>query len=272
MPLDSRGEFLSMTLTPVCKTQRTGKNFGIFSSLDSTNNYVKRGASVLCDGYTVVAREQLSGRGRQGKSFYSPDKDGLYMSILFKNDKALNDELFTVKACLAVCFALNRMCGIENTGKIGIKWVNDVYFGDKKLCGILCERFNDGDGNMCIAAGFGINFRFDNESAPAELKEIVASVYDITHTEYDRILLCGLICEEIERLVCDEAFSKEEILEIYKKYSVVIGKEINILREGQPPVRAAALDICEDGGLLVRTADGFTKKLCGGEISIRVKK
>ena len=74
-----------------------GKNYTILSSVDSTNNYVKKLSDVLPDGHVVIAHEQLSGRGRQGKSFYSPAGEGLYMSLLVKNPAKITDDLFTAK-------------------------------------------------------------------------------------------------------------------------------------------------------------------------------
>lgn len=263
-----------MNLNPMSdvQTHTVGKNIGIFESLDSTNSHAKRMIGFLNDGHVIAAREQLSGRGRQGKSFYSPENGGLYMTIVVKDKKATEDELFTVKACLAVCRGIDRLCGTDEKSGVGIKWVNDIYFGGKKLCGILCERFADHNGDYCVAAGFGINFKLEHSNIPSELRKTVTSLFDITKKRYDPMTLCAYICEEVEKLIYDSVYTDEEIISMYKRRSVVIGKEISIITEDNPPMRAAALDICPDGALLVRTQDGFTKKLCGGEISIKLKK
>ena len=245
-----------------------GKNITVLSSVDSTNNYVKEHAHILSDGHIVIAREQLSGRGRQGKKFYSPAGEGLYMSILVKDTHLSEDELFTAKICLAVCRAIDRLTGTDNNSGVGIKWVNDIYFGKKKLCGILCERFRASDGGTYVVAGIGVNISLAPGSVPKELKGIVTSLYDITKNVYDRFELSLLICEELENVFGTE---KQAVLSEYKRRSVVIGREIRIVREGGD-IRAAALDICEDGALLVRTEEGYTQKLCGGEITIRLKK
>ncbi len=258
-------------LSEMC-THTVGKNAGFFSSLDSTNSHAKKIAHLLSDGHVIVAREQLSGRGRQGKSFYSPENGGLYMSIVVKNKQAIEDKLFTVKACLAVCMAIDRLCGTGEKAGVGIKWVNDIFFGGKKLCGILCEHFTDKNGEECVVAGFGINFKLDSSKLPTELRRTVTSLYDMTKKRYDPVTLCAYICEEAEKLLYDSIFSEDDVISMYKRRSVVIGKEISILTADEAPVRAAALDICPDGALLVRTQDGFTKKLCGGEISIKLKK
>lgn len=245
-----------------------GKNVTFLSSVGSTNNYLKERAHIFSDGHVVVSSGQLSGRGRQGKSFYSPDGEGLYMSILVKDENRSRDALFTAKICLAVCRAIDRLTGTDNNSGVGIKWVNDIYFGKKKLCGILCERFTARDGNSYVVAGVGVNVALSQGNVPKELRSIATSLYDITKKVYSKNELCGLICEEFEKVFSQ---SDEDALTEYKRRSIVIGREIRIVCE-EGEVRAAALDICEDGGLLVRTEEGYTRKLCGGEITIRLKK
>ena len=245
-----------------------GKNYTVLSSVDSTNNYVKAHADILADGHLVIAHEQLSGRGRQGKSFHSPDGEGLYMSFIVKNPDTVTDELFTAKISLAVCRAIDRITGTDNNSGVGVKWVNDIYFGKKKLCGILCERFKSAKGETFVVAGIGVNLRLSAANLPKELRSIATSLYDMTKNVYDKFLLASLICEEFEKVM---ALSSSDAIDEYKRRSVVIGREISIVRE-EGDIRAAALDICEDGALLVRTEEGYTQKLCGGEISIRIKK
>ncbi len=252
-------------------TQKAGKSFSLFSSLGSTNSYARENISLLNDGHLIVSDEQLGGRGRQGKNFYSPE-GGLYMSLVIKDEKAAGDELFTVKASLAICRAIDRLCGVTESNGVGIKWVNDICFAGKKLCGILCERLTDDNGKSCVIAGFGINFKLDYSTIPSDIRKTATSLFDITKKSFSKLTLCKYICREIEDIIYNGTFDNEEVLRQYKRRSVVIGKEISILAGDEAPVRAAALDICPDGSLLVRTQDGFTRKLCGGEITVRLKK
>ena len=245
-----------------------GKDITVLSSVDSTNNYIKEHAVLLADGHVVIAHEQLSGRGRQGKNFYSPSGEGLYMSFLVKNPEISNDSLFTARICLAVCRAIDKLTCTDNNSGVGIKWVNDIYFGKKKLCGILCERFAAENSEKYVVAGIGVNINLVQAQVPKDLRSVVTSLYDMTKKTYDKFELAALICEEFEKVF---AISNQEALSEYKQRSVVIGREIRIVRE-DGDVRAAALDICEDGALLVRTEEGYTQKLSGGEITIRLKK
>ncbi len=247
-----------------------GETYTLLESVDSTNNYVKVLSNILPHGHAVIAKMQHAGRGRQGKSFYSPQNNGLYISFLLKDKRVLEGSLFTAKICVAVCRAIDALTGTTNANGVGIKWVNDIYFGGKKLCGILCERFINRDAESCIVAGIGVNLKIDASSLPTELSDIATSLYDITGKEYSSAALAKLICRELDNVFGEDA-DNDSLLDEYKKRSVVIGREITILSE-QGETRAAALDICKNGALLVRTEDGCTRELSGGEISVRLKK
>ena len=249
-------------------TVKYGNTFAMLTSVDSTNNYIRRLSPILPDGFVAFATEQLAGRGRQGKSFYSPD-GGLYFSVLFKSPQIVSDGLFTAKISLAVCRAIDKLTGTDASNGVGIKWVNDIYFGHKKLCGMLCERLEDGNGKPYVIAGIGVNLVLDRGELPRELRNTVCSLFDITKKHYDALELASLILGELEPLF-DGSISGEDFIREYSKRSIVVGHEITVLR-GDEKIRAAALEICADGSLLVRYEDGFTAKLCGGEISIRVK-
>ena len=110
----------------------------IYRELDSTNRAAKEAAfsGEAGHGALILARRQKSGRGRRGRSFYSPENAGLYMSIVLRPDRTLKEGLLiTTAAATAVCRAVKKICGID----LGIKWVNDLYFHNKKVCGILTE-------------------------------------------------------------------------------------------------------------------------------------
>ncbi len=261
-------------MTEIKEFERLGnigwsENFIVFESIDSTNNYIKQMCDVLSDGHIVVSGMQYGGRGRQGKSFYSPE-GGLYMSVLVKEPRKVCEPLFTARVCLAVCRALEELCGSEKGKEIGIKWVNDVYYKGKKLAGILCERHNMPDGKACVVVGIGINLKIDRSKMPRELRSIVTGVFDITRKQTDRIKLAVSVCEKLKQ-VFDVKTNEQTILDEYKQKSIVLGNEITVIKDGDF-ARVRALDISPDGALLVKYEDGLVGKLSGGEISVRLKK
>lgn len=250
------------------KESAFGKYMAYLCEIDSTNNYIKSRNSFLPHGFCAVAQSQLSGRGRQGKSFYSPKGKGLYASVLLKEESVVNDGLLTAKISLAVCRAIDRLTGTNNTNGVKIKWVNDIYFGSKKLCGILCERAKGKDGKDFVVVGIGINLEFDATCAPRDILNTATSLFDVTKNRYDMETLLKILLEEISDILY---FDAKKTIELYRKRSCIIGHEINVIRNNKN-IRAAALDILPKGELLVRYEDGTCEKLSSGEISIRLSK
>lgn len=242
-------------------TQSLGKNCFCFSALDSTSTYIRNGWRDFPHGLLVTADEQLSGRGRSGKSFFSP-QGGLYFSLLLKEKKYINDPLFTVKMSYAVCRAIDKLTASE---QVKIKWVNDIYFGSRKLAGILCEAVGNG-GHEGIIVGIGVNFTVDKATVPAELRNKIGSLHDLTKKKLSKEQLCARILNEIEAMYA-APLDPGDFIAAYRRRSAVLGKEINVLRDNLE-LRAAALDIAPDGGLIVRYQSGITEKLTAGEISI----
>ena len=242
-------------------TRQLGHNLAVFTTLDSTSSYIRRHLPFLPHGFTVTADEQLDGRGRRGKSFYSPKNDGLYFSFLLRDEKYRNDPLFTIRISYAVCRAVDKLTGSES---VKIKWVNDLYAGSKKIAGILCEA--PGGAPDCRIIGIGINFTVDKALVPQEIRHKIGSLRDVTSEKLSKEALCAYILNELEAMY-DAPLDDEAFLADYRRHSAVLGKEIQVLRENTE-LRAAALDIAPDGGLIVRYPSGITEKLTAGEISI----
>ena len=166
-----------------------------YKTIDSTNNEAKRliAAGEINENTCLVADEQTAGRGRQGKSFFSPDT-GLYMTAVFPVDIPIASQVtMTVRSACAVAEAIEELLnktgvrfkqetlerGIADAAKrVGIKWVNDIYISGRKCCGILCEAVNDYDtGRMkYIIAGIGVNIY--TREWPEDLKDKAGSLFD----------------------------------------------------------------------------------------------
>lgn len=215
-------------------------------------------------GTSVFARHQTAGRGRLGRSFVSPDDSGIYMSIVLKPDD-FNPVLITTAAAVAVCRAIEKICGCNPQ----IKWVNDIYLEGKKVCGILAEAVTDHKTGQIthIILGIGINCR--NDAIPPELKNIAGAVegnYSINH-------LAAEVLNQVISLVSDP--QADRFINEYKTRSMVIGKTVTVhkggLIPGKPGVPARVLDIDNTGGLVVIYTSGQRETLSTGEISIRLQ-
>ena len=236
----------------------------VLDKATSTNTLVKEIATEKNEGFVMVAGEQTAGRGRMGRSFFSPGDSGVYMSLLLKPEIKPEDAVqITTAAAVSVCKALEKL------GVLGseIKWVNDIYIGSKKICGILTESsFNSVSGMLDFAVlGVGINIYESEEGFPDEIKDIAGTVFD----QPQENLRNRFIAEFINAFFSfyKELSSKKHMKE-YKKKSFVLGKEINII-QGEKIRCGKAMDIDENCNLIAELPDGSIEKLYSGEISIR---
>lgn len=234
----------------------------VFDTIDSTNNEAKRMMESGFSGFAILAaEEQTGGRGRLGRSFYSPAATGLYFTVIvppcFPSAEAT---LLTPAAAVAAVRVLERVSGKE----LKIKWVNDVYKGDKKICGILAEAVLDMEkgGFSGFAVGIGINL--STEDFPKDIADIAASL----KTDADRNEIAASIARELFAFA--KNLSAREFLAEYRAHSYVTGKEIYFIKDGEKQ-NATAIGIDDDGGLTVKLENGEVTTLRGGEISVRIR-
>ncbi|NCB70686.1 MAG: biotin--[acetyl-CoA-carboxylase] ligase [Clostridia bacterium] len=252
--------------------EKEGKNRRIqyFERVDSTNTFAKK---ILMEGESypdiIIANEQEQGRGRLGREFYSPKGTGIYCSfILDPFIKIENSILVTVAASVAVSRAIEKVTKKDTR----IKWINDIYIDDKKVCGILTEAVTDFETGIIgkIILGIGINFNTPSESFPDEITDRASSVFmDDTFGVTRNQLIAQLIIEIDE---CMNDIENDEIIRYYRNKSLVLGKMLEITYFGQEkPIQGKAVDIDRNGFLIIETKNGLLT-LNSGEVSIRQNK
>lgn len=246
-------------------TQRQHE-FVIYKTVDSTNTQAKLlAAQGAADGTVVIADMQTCGRGRMGRSFYSPGLSGIYLSEILRPGLSASDSLIiTAGAAVAVCRAIEAVTGVSAQ----IKWVNDILIGGKKVCGILTEAAMDLESETLeyLVVGIGINVRPCKDGFPKELAGIATALEE--HTQGKTIRRNRLIAALIDEL--DKIYTQHQgsfILE-YKTRSMLIGKAVSVIC-GDARQTATVLDIDDCGRLVIRGEDGKIKTLSSGEISIR---
>ena len=236
-----------------------------FDEIDSTNEEAKRfltgeeGEQAL-----FVANGQTQGKGRRGRTFYSPDGEGIYMSLLFSTTKELSDVIFiTTAASVIVAKALEEIV----SEPVSVKWVNDLYLNGRKICGILTEAVlpTPQFPKTGIIVGIGINV--STEYFPDELKETAGSLGVKENMQAIKTQLIETVTNGLVSFLTDA--KKELYLEEYRKRSMVIGQQITCF-DGAGSYEATALDIEQNGGLVVETQEGERKVLHTGEITIRL--
>ena len=195
----------------------------VYDTIDSTNNLAKTMArDGAKSGTVIISNHQTAGRGRQGRSFYSPENSGIYLSYIPKTDIPLEKVVYiTTAVSVAVARAINKVCGVYPK----IKWVNDLYLDDKKVCGILTEAVQSTDGNLCgVVVGVGINC---SSVFPAELEDIAGNI-PLENGDIKNLLSKELITN-LDSL--EEMLKSGEYISEYRENSIVLGRWIKILNE-----------------------------------------
>ena len=235
-----------------------------FETIDSTNTYAKQLASEGApEGTIILAGQQSAGRGRLGRSFSSPAGRGIYMSLIFRPN-CPPEELMHLTCAVGVAAAKSI-----KFPHVQLKWTNDLILKRRKLGGILCEiSVNPATGLVDWAVvGIGINCCGSRWDFPREIRRIACSLQ--MDAQNVPALTVQLICKLYE-MRQNLLTGKQAILEEFTRRCITIGQEISIVH-GEEIRHAVATGVDENGGLLVRLADGSTETVTSGEVSIRGK-
>ncbi len=190
------------------------------------------------------------------------------MSVLLADKRFVdNAENITVRASLAVLTAIKELTGLEN---IGIKWVNDIYCCDKKICGILAERVVKKGIFDYTVLGIGINVTTPEEAFSDGLSDVAASISDFYKVDFPKNVLAAYILNNLEKyLSVTDKEDNQKILDEYRNNSIIIGKDVYIT-DGDNSVLVNVLGIDDNASLYVRYTDGTTGILRTGEVSTKL--
>ena len=237
-----------------------------YEQTDSTNTQAKALAkNGAPHGTVLIAGAQTGGRGRMGRSFASPN-GGVYLSVLLRPncppEKLMH---LTCATAVAGCRAVEKACGFSPS----IKWTNDLVVGKRKLGGILTELGLNGNGLVDYAiVGVGINCCQKAEDFPPEIRDIATSIQVVSENACSVAKLAASLTEALWEMDKGLLSQKAEIMDAYRKKCITLGNEISVV-SGESVSHGTALDLDEDGGLLVRFTDGSEKIVASGEVSVR---
>ena len=237
----------------------------VFESLKSTNltakEYATKGA---VEGSVVVALSQTGGRGRLGRQFFSPKGSGIYLSLILRPDLPPEDiTLITASAAVAVCNMIEKVC----YKKPKIKWVNDIFLDNKKVCGILSEGTFSSDGKRAeyIILGIGINLFVPDSGFPEDIERIAGGIFE----KNDKIDLNLIIAETVnEFLRLYDNLHNPDIVKGYRNRLMLMGKTVNYIKNGITE-SGKVLDIDNNFRLIIEKATGETEALQSGEVTIK---
>lgn len=239
-----------------------GKHILVYDAVSSTNSVLRKMAKEgESQGTVVVAQIQETGHGRLNRTWFSP-KGGLWLSIVLRPKIAPSEAAkITLMAAVAIAKTLRK------TGNLNarIKWPNDVLVGGKKICGILTEMRTRETEIEYMILGIGINANFELSEFPEEIKEHATTViHEIKSTIDLENLLTDLLLNLdffYQQLISG---SSKDILNEWKELSDTLGRNV-IIKTQKESLEGKALDLAEDGALVIKTASGVVKKIYSGD-------
>ena len=253
-----------LTLEKIQQHIRRQHPVHVFESVASTNTLAAEMAQDGAGhGTGIFACHQTQGKGRLGRTFASPDSSGIYMSVILEPSSS-NVVLITTAAAVAVSRAIEKICNQSPS----IKWVNDLYLNNKKICGILAEAVTDHKTGTITRIVLGIGINCHSEALPQELEHIAGAI----DGDYSINQLAAEVYNQLMDLAND--LDPENFIDEYKDKSMVIGKNITVYKGGYSEnatgTAAHVLNIDNNGGLVVLYSSGQQETLSTGEISIRL--
>lgn len=237
----------------------------VVREVGSTNTELRKLAEQGApEGTCIIAMSQTGGKGRMGRRFCSPADTGLYLSLLLRPQMSAAEAVrITAAAAVAVAGACEELSGRQT----GIKWVNDVCIGGRKVCGILTEAsFSLENGGLDYAVvGLGVNVLEPAGGFPESIADIACAVFDESREDL-RSRLAGEIVSRLAEYY--HSLGSPELLEEYRKRLMWVGGRITVIG-GTESFGCTMLGVNEDFSLNVRLDDGSVRRISSGEISIR---
>ena len=235
----------------------------IIDEADSSNNIAKelaRGGAP--EGTVVAVKKQTQGRGRMGRSFISSSENGLYMSVILRPlippDKCVD---ITVIGAVAVVRAIEKLC----PKKCSVKWVNDIYIDEKKVCGILTEAsIKDGAVDYAVI-GIGVNITPPEGGFSSEISDIACAMFDNDAPSDIKSKLMAEIIDTFFEIY--KELGAGSYMEEYRRRSNIIGRYVDVYR-GNETVSGVCVDIDQNANLVVKTDTG-TRFFGSGDARVR---
>ncbi|MBS4007913.1 MAG: biotin--[acetyl-CoA-carboxylase] ligase [Clostridium sp.] len=247
------------------KANILGKKIYYHRTIDSTNRLARElAAAGAVEGTLILSEEQLAGRGRLGRSWVSP-AGGIWLSLVVRPRLAPHKaQLITLLAAVAAVEATKMTTGLVP----GIKWPNDLLLGGRKLAGILTEVSAEMERVNYLVLGIGLNANLSAEHFQGELADRATSLLLETGRSTSRVSWVQnflTVFEDAYLLAQEQGFAG--VLASWRRYSVTLGQNV-LVNSGARTVHGTALDIDEQGALLVKTAAG-TETFLAGEVSLK---
>jgi BirA family biotin operon repressor/biotin-[acetyl-CoA-carboxylase] ligase len=245
-------------------SQWLGRHIHYFQDLDSTNRVAQELARQgAAEGTAVLAERQLSGRGRQGRTWHSPAGVGLYHSVILRPALPPNQvQLLTLTVAVAVAQAISAQTGLSPK----IKWPNDILIRERKVAGILTEAEAAAEQIAHVVIGVGINVNHTAADLGRSLEALATSLRLEVGRLVERSALAAQLFVELEnwyeRL---QTGNCSLILDEWRRHAATLGRRVRVLL-GQTTVEGTALDVTDEGALLLEQGDGSRTMVHAGDV------
>ena len=242
-----------------------------FKTIDSTLSHAKRlladGDRLKLDNHIIVAETQTQGRGRLGRTFCSPEKTGIYLTVIhIPKEHNADPAKITAFAAVAVCRVIQRLYNVEPK----IKWINDIYLNGKKIVGILTEGFVNFETSAIDAAsiGIGINITGGSSQFPEDVAKVAGSILEDGKPPVSRCQFAAEVAGEVLSIFGE---NPKDVMHEYQTLSFLTGTTVQvhpIIDDAKGVYEAKVIGIDDNAGLVVELQDGTQKTLCSGEVSL----
>jgi BirA family transcriptional regulator, biotin operon repressor / biotin---[acetyl-CoA-carboxylase] ligase len=248
------------------KAKVIGRDIRVFEQTTSTNDVIEKLArDGVREGFVVFAEAQTNGRGRLGRKWISPERKGLWFSVLLRPDLRPQE---ATQLTVASATALRRAIQSETGLKPEIKWPNDMLVGGRKVAGILTELSAELDRVKHVILGIGVDVNLGAGEFPPELRKQATSLKIEAGRMISRPELAAAILRELDldyARVCAGKFSG--IADEWERHCTTIGKEVTV-QIGDRKIRGQAETLDDAGALLLRTEHGRLETITGGDVTV----
>ena len=248
------------------KKRIVGRDIQVFQETTSTNDVVEKLArDGVKEGVAVFAESQTKGRGRLGRKWVSPAKQGLWFSVLLRPPiRPIEATQLTVAAATALARAIQKQTNLSPD----IKWPNDLLLHGRKVAGILTELSAEVDRVKHIILGIGLDVNQTASDFPAEVRKIATSLKLECGRAIDRAELAAAVMQELDRdyaRICAGEFAA--VADEWESRCTTLGQNVTI-GVGERRVRGRAEALDDDGALLIRTEHGRLERIIGGDVTV----
>jgi BirA family biotin operon repressor/biotin-[acetyl-CoA-carboxylase] ligase len=258
--LASPDRLFAFEVTRELGTKFIGRRIYYFEGVSSTMNAAMQlGIKGAPEGTLVLAEHQTKGRGRLGRSWFSPKYKGIYLSLILKPKMPpLEASILTLLTAVSICEAVKVTAGLDAQ----IKWPNDILLHHKKLGGILTELSAEMDEVNFMIIGVGLNVNNDK-------KTLVSQATSLKEQKKENINRISLLQEILRRIEANYLSFKEKgahpVIEKWREHNITLGRRVKVYCHKEH-IEGEAVDIDTDGGLLVRRDSGMTEKVMAGDV------